>query len=378
MIQLSQSEKSEDDKVFLEFLKLEKLKKTYETEIDKINQQIKKEFEDPDEYKAKFKLHDTEIIRDRNHRQVVNACIYPFSQGGILTKLGYHFIRTEPLLETKNSDVDFLIGSSAKQIAIFGEAKTSTVNSHNVISEMKTRVKTIEKNRQYLQEVHIPNSQNFEFVFGTHAIETRDLYAKVVESGEKFICWQYGGYDRDDNVLSIYVPENTPKETRKRVMHEDNELNRNLVRVSTNIAYKNLLPKSHPMAKLSVLTWIDKQSGMDDDKTEGVFTLKDVLKIFENELENFPSYFIEDMANKTIADAIKIGFVKQLDGNNYKIISMSSDPAARYEDLKRKWIDYYIKQEKNKKLEDLRIKLQAKLREEKLRQQPPLDPYLQQ
>lgn len=379
MIQLLQNDQPIDDKPFIEFLKLDSLKKKYSDEIEKLTQQLKKEFEDPVEYQAKYKMHDGEIIKDRNHRQVVNACIYPFSQKGKLTKLGYYFIRTEPLLEKGISDVDFVIESPKKQIAIFGEAKTSTVNASKIISEMKTRKKVIEENEQYLQQTHVPNSNKFEYVFGTHAIETRDLYARIVESNEKFVSWQYGGFDDNSNILSIYVPESVTKETREKVMHQDDELNRNLVRVNTNITYKNILPKSHPLAMMSILTWIDRENDPDNDDKKGTFRLKDLLEIFAIELEKFSNELIEKLTKKTIHEAVEIGFVRELDETDtYKIISQSSDPEARYEDLKRKWIDHAIKKAKNRKLLEKKLKLQSKMREEKLRIQPPIDSYFKE
>jgi len=374
VIQLQQDELLNDQE-FLEFLQIEVLKKKYQIGLDEIDKKIKEEFENKDAHTGQYKKRDDEIRNDKKHRNVVNACIYPFSHKGLMAELGYYFIRTEPLLEKDQSDVDFVIESPKKGVAIFGEAKTSTIDSHDLVTEMRKRKDMVEENLQYLQESLIPNSKTFEYVFGTHAIEARDLYASVVKSGQNLMVWMYGGIEDDANVLSIYVPPDVSTETRKRVMHEDNELNRKLVRVPTSTKYKLFFPKSHPIAKLQILTWIDKDIEGDEAETKETFSLKDVMKVFEVELEHFTPDFIERIARWVLDYAVKIGFIVQIDAENYKISISSCDPEARFQDLKEKWIEYSINREKDKKKTDMKLSLQNKLRQDKSENYKGLQPF---
>lgn len=80
-------------------------------------------------------------------------------------------------------------------------------------------------------------------------------------------------------------------------------------------------------------------------------------------------------ARKIMELAIEIGFIKNIEVNRFKINSISNDPAARYEDLKEKWIKNSIMKEKKEKLDEKRGKLQKSLREKKSRMFPPLDTY---
>ena len=365
-----------EDEEFSKFLHESDLKREYAEAAQEIDRQIAQEFDEASAHQFKYKDKDEQIsLKDKYHRETLNACIYPFSQKGSLKELGYYFIRSEPLLEKKTQNVDFLIASNTKGIAIFGEAKTSSEDTDGIISEMNERKKLIEENKNYLNEALIPGIDNFEYVFGLPAIEARDLSATILKNDNlTYVIWQYGGPD-SNLVLSLFVPPGEKWEGLRRIRHADNQLNSRLVRVPTSKIYKNFFLQSHPVAKMTVLTWID--TGKEDDSPKGRFNRADLLKICSIELEAYSHDIIERQLEIILELALKVGFIKAIEEEKdlFKIVTSSNDPKARYEDLKTKWIEYSISQDRLERFNEARIKLQQRFREEKQRRYPPLIPF---
>ena len=98
---------------------------------------------------------------------VLNSCIFPFVQTGLLTeKLDYAYIRSSPLSELKIKNVDFLIASQKKGLAIFGEAKGSIDDPSRVISEYKQRIEVINNNYEYVKNLfQVYQKLNLYWVF---------------------------------------------------------------------------------------------------------------------------------------------------------------------------------------------------------------------
>lgn len=146
-------------------------------------------------------------------------------------------------------------------------------------------------------------------------------------------------------------------------MHSNNDLNKILKKVPTSTAFKTFYHESHPVAKMTVLTSIDK-----DMKK---FTFDDLKLCVGEELDNTSDDEITTIAKQIIDCAIDIGFVKQLDKKIYKIQSKFKHSGARYDDLKNKWIQRKIEIEKKIDLNQKLERLQAKL----LAQHTPLDSF---
>jgi len=110
------------------------------------------------------------IKEDKFHKVVLNSCIFPFVQKGLLTeKLDYTYIRSSPLSELKVKNVDFLIASQKNGLAIFGEAKGSIDDPSRVISEYKQRIEVINNNYEYVKKF-VPSLSKIEFVLGAPSI----------------------------------------------------------------------------------------------------------------------------------------------------------------------------------------------------------------
>jgi hypothetical protein len=371
-----QNEQPLTDEDFLAFLHEGDLRREYSEAARGIDARLVQEFDEPAAHQFKYKDKDEEIsVKDKYHRETLNACIYPFSQKGSLKELGYYFIRSEPLLELRVENLDFLIASSEKGIAIFGEAKTSTADPAGLIAEMNVRKRIIEQNKAYLNEALIPNIENFEYVFGLPAIEARYLSSAILKNDAlNYIIWEYGGPE-SNQILSLYVPPGEKWEGLRRIRHADNQLNSRLVRVPTSKKFKNFFLQSHPVAKIAILTWID--IGKEEEAAKGQFSRQDVKNICSIELEYYCKDIIDREVDRIIKSALEIGFVKKLEetGETYKITTSSTDPAARYEDLKTRWIEHSIEHDKTERVNEERMNLQLKFRIEKERRYPPLVPF---
>lgn len=68
------------------------------------------------------------IKNDKEHRDLINLCVFPFSNVQSDDDLNYRFIRAEPLWELKTKSFDFLLCHFEKKFVIFGECKASINN----------------------------------------------------------------------------------------------------------------------------------------------------------------------------------------------------------------------------------------------------------
>lgn len=302
------------------------------------------------------------IEQDANHNKILSACIFPFvQQNNITQKLDYVYIRSSPLSERGVKNVDFLIASKTDRILIFGEAKGTITDPRTTITEYKERIKTINENSVYIQNM-FPDIKLWEYVLGVPSDRAVETSKTITRSNTNIILWQVGIWDGDK--LSIVVPD-TDTATRQKMMHKNNALNKALGHegVQTSTSFKTFYHESHPVAKMTVLTSIDKKSEH--------FTFTDLQTCVSEELDNTSDSEITTIAEKIIRLAIDIGFVKQLDGETYKIQSIYKNSRARYHELKNKWIRRKIELDKK---DDLNLKLKI-LQDELLAKHTSLDNY---
>jgi hypothetical protein len=95
------------DADFLEFLLFPDLKEQYKKEIKNELSKLEKKYSDTIQKLIKQKNEGIEL--DKNHRSLLNACIFPFSQDDSLQKYGYIFLMASALKELKISNLDFLL-----------------------------------------------------------------------------------------------------------------------------------------------------------------------------------------------------------------------------------------------------------------------------
>ena len=122
-----------DDNKFIMSLFSEELKGKYQAEKKAI---LKNTHSDLKNKRQEFEKNVVEQIEvDQAHRSLLNMCVYPFTNSGIMYKTGFFFLRASPLYELGLENFDFLLFNNHTKvpIAIFGECKGSFSNANNVL-----------------------------------------------------------------------------------------------------------------------------------------------------------------------------------------------------------------------------------------------------
>ncbi|MDE2588497.1 MAG: hypothetical protein KGL95_02370, partial [Patescibacteria group bacterium] len=250
----------DDDEQFLAN-KSKDLRKEYLSRKESIIKEIETHYST--NYSTLIENKSKGLTQDKLHREVLNACIFPFKDeiGKLkLSKLDYIYVKSSPLRELELKNVDFLIISPSKRIAIFGEAKGSVDDPNMVVDQYKKRIEIINKNLDYVKKI-FPGIQRIEFVIGVRAIESNEMAKAILRTKLNLIVWEVG--EKGSQLLSLHVPPTTDGAQRISMMHSDDDLNRILSKVPTSIEFRTFFQESHPVAKMELLTAIDK--GSDND-----------------------------------------------------------------------------------------------------------------
>lgn len=337
------------------------LRDSYKKRRKEFLQNIDSQFSDES---ALTKKKSRGILEDRYHKEVLNACIFPFVQEGTLTQnLDYDYLRSSPLSELGVKNVDFLIASKSKGLAIFGEAKGTVTDPSIIISEYKKRIKIIEKNLDHVKKI-FPELSSIEYVLGVKSIDAVEMSKAILRSNADIVLWQVGGWD--DQLLSLVVPATDDSSQRKRIIHSDNDLNKSLTKVPTSTEFKTFFHESHPVTKMALLATVDK------GKREQ-FSFNDFKLLVSEELDNTSESEIDEITKEIIDNGINIGFVRETEDGDYKIQSRFKNSGDRYEELKKKWISYKIKMDKENAIQ----KSLSELQKEFLQKKPSLDKFNQ-
>ena len=352
----------EDEERFLEYLTFGDLRDRYLEERDallansnaeaaKLRPQREKEIRD-------------EIKIDREHRKILNACIYPFATKiSPLRKLGYYFLRAAPLLENGVSNLDFLLYKKTSDIvgtAIFGEAKGTVADASAVVRQTAERVKTVETNREYCTKSYLgAQKANFEYVLGVSSVDSNNVAKATSRRGGGLIIWHSEKSPNPE--LTIYVPSEAS--IRPSMMHSEDQLNRELgKKVPTSLEFKTFFQQSHRFAKLLVFLSIDKQS---PDET---FSVSDLVRVVENELNYIDNpEVIQREVDDILAVGIAIGFVGEVAKGRYKIKSRYKTANSREVDLIDKWTEFRLLRKEREDVDRALDELQSKYR--KLREE---------
>jgi hypothetical protein len=196
------------DEEFIEFLRAADLQGQYRTAIGKIISEVNQEFTQRRDEFVLDKQRKLEL--DKWHRNILNSCIFPFTEAGMVTKVGYHFIRGSPLYELGVPNFDFLLYNPTKAIAILGEAKGQLSDEGEVVTQTKERVRNVTANSDYVKKTYLnSNSANHDFVIGVQWADANRLAKCVARRGGGIVVWQSGSDFRSgDDRLGIFVPGN--------------------------------------------------------------------------------------------------------------------------------------------------------------------------
>ena len=334
-----------DDKEFIKSLDFDNLKNAYIDAKKKLFLEIDQKYTQQHAELVERKLY--EIEKDKQHRMILNTCIFPFIENGPLTKYGYHFIYASPLCEKKVPNFDFLIfHPDPPYIAIFGEAKGSITSPLQTIQQTRDRMKIVYDFKDYITEKYLKTKSQFEFVNCSGFPDAHDLMKTIVLQGGGIIVWCSSrpilGNNSQHEMLELLIPGN--EDIKKSMMHRDHELNKYLHKVRTSKECKDFFIDSHRFAKLLVITVVDRT------KKDGIFTFDDLYDLVTDTLD----YLDEGTIRKETEEILKfakdnLGFVQELkeQPEYYRITLRSKKADAREKELRDKWIDYQIEQEKD-------------------------------
>jgi hypothetical protein len=332
------------------------LQSRYRKAIKKIRQSTKKKIEGQKQTIRERLI--AELDREELHREILNACLFPFATG---TVPGYLFVRAAPLLELGVKNLDFIIvctnpPANELPVAIIGECKGLLEDEDRVVSEMKKRIKVVEAKWDYIKEQYLHNqNMNKEFVLAVMAIDANEISKRVQERGGNIIVWKV---DRSNMPL---LAINRPAEKGQifaTMLHANRRLTEALSnKIVTSTQYKMFYLQSHTVAKLKILTSIDKP-------TEGsTFRYEDV----KQEVENALHYIKEDdvinsETSLILENAKKIGFVREVGNGYFKIQSRHKNAYGRENDIKNKWIDNRVEMKSEKLINEETAAIQDSFR----------------
>jgi hypothetical protein len=355
---------------FLRFLRDGDLQERYERETRNLIRRTKSRFRGE---KEEFVRNITnELAIDDEHRRVLNACVYPFAKGEIP---GYYFVRAAPLveLEPRVKNMDFLIvcanpSPDEISIAIVGESKGNINDPEPIVSEMKERIAVLESQWGYVKQSYLNDTDMpREFVLGVLAIDANETAKSVIRKGGGMIVW---GVDfSNDPVLDLHRPDldRSDRQVRETMYHRNKRLSRVLDKLPTSESYKSFYLQSHVVAKLRVLTAVDK------GKEDSTFTFDDVKTMVKEALDYVSEdRVITEETTKILTLAQSIGFVKQLGGGKLKIKSKNKKAEARASEIEKRWFNLRVKQEIGERIDGAIADLQPSYERER-RARPALE-----
>lgn len=321
-----------------------KLSKKYR-ELQKNNySKYKNIFEEElDKFKAKIELG---INNDKEHRDLINLCVFPFSQAQSDVDLNYRFIRGEPLWELKTNSFDFLLCNFEKKFVIFGECKASIQNYTDIVKEVEARQKIVQDNINYIIEHYLGFSpKNIKYVIGVYSSDDEELIKKIIERKADFIVWSI---DRYKKLLSFKSFLNISETQKRKIEHDHTKLNNKLKKIPTDTGGYDMFPSSHIITQLRqiILTKEKKQKDL-------IVSPSKIKSKVKNDIFYLDETIQTDIASKIINYAEKIGFIQSIDDNSieYRIISNYRHESGLEKDLIKKFIDFKIKEKEMEILE---------------------------
>lgn len=353
---------NDDEKEFLTKLPPDWIKK-YLKEKDKIVEDIQRNFENTREIRES--QLNAEIAQDKTHREIINICIYPFTQNGSLSDTGYQYVRQNPLAEFEGTpNFDFLLFKNSTRcgVAIFGECKGGSVSNPNtVIDDMVDKKCHVNKNIQYIKSdyLKLPADSKIilEYVLAVPWNVSDNVLNRIIERGEEIVTWAVPR--TGDPEMSIKNPQEQIKE-RHKFLHHDKKLKKRLNNVKSNRKFINIFLCSHTFSKLQALILAASWHG-------DVFAVdKTILRNnISQDMLNIDDKVIVCELESIIEKGLEIGFLEHVPNEEiFRVISRGYRPDVLERTLLKKWIDYTLKikleDEKKDEISKLRVDILAR------------------
>jgi hypothetical protein len=351
-----------NEETFIDGLRFPEWKEKYQKEKKKINDDITRTFEDTKE--RRINRLKNGIEDDRLHREMVNVCVYPFTEKGSLKDTHFQYIRQSPLHELNVPNFDFLLfrQNERSKIAILGECKGSVMNSTDVINDLKRKREVLHDpvKLNYLKEkylkIPIETEIMVEYVIAVPLNESFHVLNKVIENQEPIITW--GIPTTGEAIITLASPPDSIP-NRHNYLHKLPELNQKIQNAISNRKAFNVFLGAHICSRLYSLV-VAAQLG-----EEGLVIEKDTLRDnISMDLLNVDNEIIQRELDFIIQKGIEIGIIAPtLIPNRYRLISRGTKREIVAQTLEKKWIDAKIRKELEKDKENAIQELQSKIHE---------------
>ena len=314
--------------------------------------------EEVDEYRDD--LEDF-IEQEREHRRLINYCIFPFSQSDSLE--GFRFVRADPLEELDLPNFEFLLHDLEGRV-IVGEAKaTLPTNVKSEMNDIREQINYFKFMREYIEDEYLGREiVHVEFVLATYQDYASKAARTILENGENIVTWRVNRFTDTLNIekeLPDEMPDNINadslseglQELRRRCLHDIPQLNSSLEGYSTATGSVNVFPRSALVDKLRVI--------VRQYESEGRYAFvcyEDIKREVKNGAMNYGEARIDEITEQIIQEGIKIGILEdwEKDLGDYKVVSQYTSREGIEQTLTKKWIQNRIEEEKESLREDCR------------------------
>lgn len=358
-----------NDSDFLQVLSIDKLKADYLDELHKAIKKIKdryREEESPNKKKRK-----EEIERDKQHRRILNASIFPFSHEDSLKKYKYRFVRASPLTELGIKNFDFLLFNFQDPYeCIFGEAKGNINDEERIIIQSEERIKNVLDRNDYIKETYIngANADN-EFIISVPFTHSSQIAKSILRKNKNIKVWSIGiAPGTSEPLINLEIPYVEKPNSARDMKHKNPNFNYLISNtISTSYSYKSVYIDSHYFAKLSLIIITKKHEN-------SVFAYGDLLNVVKEEMDYLDdNLYLEKETTKILILALQIGFLEYttnhienedsiLNKSTFRITSRFKSPENQEKDLELKWIKFSIECDMNEEIKQTKQKIQDKYR----------------
>lgn len=291
--------RSMSEENFLEYLSFPDLKKEYASRLRSQIEKAKKEFEAKRDFFEKSKKAAIEI--DRRHRDLINSCVYPFTNKGALAGTGYKYIQASPLSELEVPNLDFLLFKQTDRfrVAVLGECKSSISNYRSIAKELQDRIATAEEHLDYIKNKYLKLTESksvfLEYAIAVPTNDAVEMLNTIIEYGGGQIVWQISIAGNPE--ISIAFPSKSIAFPRDSMMHKDPVLNNALDPSKHTPSNRNafsVFPQCHNYIKLCSLI----RSARSGDS--GLVVNRDELKVdIKQDLFYMDEKYIDMEADQT-------------------------------------------------------------------------------
>jgi len=322
---------------FLDYISFNDLKEAYEAKKREEFKVLEDEFESKKQFNTESKRQGIE--KDRRHRDLLNTCIFPFTEKGPLSSSGYKFVRASPLYELNVQNMDFLLlkKSARNNIAIIGECKGSISNPGATITETISRIEVANEYSDHIRKEYLHLSHDddfiFEYVIAVPTSYAGDILNKVIETESNLIVWS--APLTSDAELSIAFRPKSLTIPREKMMHRDRDLNKALQRVPSNRKVFDVFPQAHSFSKLTSLLRVARPGAT------GLIVAKEELQdlLSTKDLFYMEDEFIKKEIELILSMGEKMDFLEwSPEDNAYRIKARGTKRDTLETALEEKWI----------------------------------------